>query len=87
MTEPAALDLIIKGVDRIIEVTDDEVAAAMRMMFECTHNVCEGAGAAALAAANQEASVVSGRKIAVVASGGNVDQAVFADVLKTGQAR
>lgn len=85
--EPEALDLIIQGVDRIVAVTDDEVAAAMRMMFECTHNVCEGAGAAALAAANQEVSIVSGRKIAVVASGGNVDQAVFADVLKTGQAK
>ena len=79
--EPAALELIIEGVERIVQVTDDEVAAAMRMMFECTHNVCEGAGAAALAAATQEALRNSGRKVAVVASGGNVDQDVFADVL------
>jgi threonine dehydratase len=79
--EPAALELILKGVDRIVQVTDDEVSAAMRMMFECTHNVCEGAGAAALAAATQEASRIAGLKVAVVASGGNVDQDVFADVL------
>jgi threonine dehydratase len=79
--EPAALDLILKGVCRIVPVTDDEVSAAMRMMFECTHNVCEGAGAAALAAATQEKSRLRGRKVAVVASGGNVDQGVFADVL------
>lgn len=82
--EPEALAIIIKGVDRIVEVTDDEVAAAMRMMFECTHNVCEGAGAAALAAANQERLMISGCKIAVIASGGNVDQDVFAEILKTG---
>jgi threonine dehydratase len=80
--EPEALELILKGVDRIVPVTDDEVAAAMCMMFECTHNVCEGAGAAALAAAIQEKSRLAGRRVAVVASGGNVDQALFADVLK-----
>jgi threonine dehydratase len=79
--EPAALDMILEGVDRIVQVTDDEVSVAMRMMFESTHNVCEGAGAAALAAATQEKSRISGRKVAVVASGGNVDQDVFADVL------
>ena len=81
--EPAALELILQGVDRIVQVTDDEVSAAMRMMFECTHNVCEGAGAAALAAATQERSRISGRRVAVVASGGNIDQDVFADVLKS----
>jgi threonine dehydratase len=80
--EPAALELILEGVDRIVQVTDDEVSAAMRMMFECTHNVCEGAGAAALAAATQEKSRIAGRKVAVVASGGNIDQDVFSDVLK-----
>ena len=79
--EPAALELILKGVDRIVQVTDIEVSAAMRLMFECTHNVCEGAGAAALAAAIQEKSRIAGQKVAVVATGGNVDQGVFADVL------
>ena len=79
--EPAALKIILAGVERIVQVTDDEVSAAMRMMFECTHNVCEGAGAAALAAATQEKSRIAGSKVAIVASGGNVDQDVFADVL------
>ena len=83
--EAEALELILQGVDRIVQVTDDEVSAAMCMMFECTHNVCEGAGAAALAAALQEKGRLAGRKVAVVASGGNVDQDVFADVLKTGE--
>jgi len=51
------------------------------MMFECTHNVCEGAGAAALAAATQEKARIQGRKVAVIATGGNVDKDVFARVL------
>ncbi len=79
--EPQALELILRGVDRIVQVTDDEVSAAMRMMFECTHNVCEGAGAAALAAAMQEKGRINGKKTAIVATGGNVDQDVFAEVL------
>lgn len=52
--EQDALELMWRGVDRMVQVTDDEVEAAMRLLFECTHNVCEGAGAAALAAAAQE---------------------------------
>jgi threonine dehydratase len=79
--QPEALRVIAGGAERIVEVTDDEVAEAMRLMFECTHNTCEGAGAAALAAALQEKPVNRGRKIAVVASGGNVDRNVFAQVL------
>ena len=80
--EPAALEVILDGVDHIVEVSDDAVAGAISMMFECTHNVCEGAGAAALAAATQEAEFNSGRKVAVVASGGNIDQDILATVLK-----
>jgi len=79
--EPAALELIWQGVDRIVQVTDDEVAAAMRMLFECTHNVCEGAGAAAAAAAVMEKTRIAGRKVAVILSGGNIDRDVFAAVL------
>lgn len=82
--EPEALELILQGVDRIVQVSDDEVSMAMRMMFECTHNVCEGAGAAALAAAFQEKSRLAGSRVAVVASGGNIDQDVFAGVLSSG---
>lgn len=79
--EAAALELIWQGVDRIVQVTDEEVAAAMRALFECTHNTVEGAGAAAFAAATQEAPQLAGRKVAVIVSGGNVDRDVFADVL------
>ncbi len=82
--DPDALELIVKGVDRIVQVTDDEVAAAMCTLFECTHNTCEGAGAAAVAAAAQERSRIAGRRIAVVVSGGNIDRDVFTSVLGGG---
>ena len=79
--DDAALDLIWQGVARVLEVTDDEVAAAMRLCFSATHSVAEGAGAAPLAAAKQERDRNRGRRIALVLSGGNVDREVFARVL------
>jgi threonine dehydratase len=79
--DPAALELIWQGVDRIVQVTDEDVAGAIRLLFECTHNASEGAGAAALAAAVKEAPWMAGRKIAVILSGGNIDRDVFAAVL------
>lgn len=79
--QPEALEVIWKSVDRIVEVTDSEVAEAMRVIFTSTHNVAEGAGAAAVAAALQEKARLSGRRVAVVLSGGNVDRQLFAEVL------
>ena len=79
--EKSALELIWEGVERIVQVSDTEIAESMRMMYECTHNVCEGAGAAAIAAALQDSAKNIGRKVAVIASGGNVDRDVFAKIL------
>ncbi len=76
-----ALAHILAGVRRIVEVTDDEVKQAMRDLFECTHNVAEGAGAAALAAVTKDAQKLEGNKVAAILSGGNVDRDVFAKVL------
>jgi threonine dehydratase len=76
-----ALEVMLENVDHIIRVTDDEVAAAMRVMFTDTHNVVEGAGAAGLAAATKELPTLKGKRVALIATGGNVDQDVFASVL------
>ncbi len=79
--EPAALKIILREVDEIVSVTDDEVAQAMRALFADTHNVAEGAGAAALAALRQQRERWAGRSVGLALSGGNVDSAVFARVL------
>jgi threonine dehydratase len=82
---PEALAPLRAGLARVVEVTDAEVAAAMRALFSDTHNVAEGAGAAALAALLQERAQaperVAGRRVAAVLCGGNVDADVFARVL------
>jgi threonine dehydratase len=76
-----ALEVMLENVDHIVRVTDEEVAAAMRVMFTDTHNVIEGAGAASLAAATKELLTLKGKRVALIATGGNVDQDVFARVL------
>jgi threonine dehydratase len=76
-----AVDIMRRGAARLVQVSDDEVAAAMRIMYRTTHNVAEGAGAAALAALLQEAPRQQGRRVAVVLTGGNVDTEVLATVL------
>ena len=79
-----ALQVIRSNIDHIVQVSDDEVAAAMRAMYIDTHNVVEGAGAAPLAAALKEAPALKGKKAALIACGGNVDHDVLARVLMGG---
>jgi threonine dehydratase len=76
-----ALDWLSRGLSRVVRVTESQVAEAMAQLFECTHNVAEGAGAAAWAAAVAERAHLAGRRTAVVLSGGNVDRPVFQQVL------
>src|SRR5271168_5292371 len=64
-----ALAVIAKGAARITLVSDDEIAAAIRAYWSDTHNLAEGAGAAALAAATKERSRLKGRKVGLVMSG------------------
>jgi threonine dehydratase len=72
-----AFALIRKGASRIVQVTDDEVATAIRAYWTDTHNLAEGAGAAALAAALQEKSRLKGKRVGLVLSGGNIDFDLF----------
>lgn len=78
---PEAMAMIWAGVDRIVQVDDDDIAAAMRLIYESTHNVAEGAGAAAIAAISKEREQLKGKRVAAVLSGGNVDRDVYAKVL------
>ena len=79
--DPEALDIIRRGAARILTVSEAEMRRAMRILFSDTHNIAEGAGAAALAAALQERGRVAGERVAVIQSGGNIDRTLFAEVL------
>ena len=76
-----SIAIMVANVERIVEVTDAELAEAMRAIFRMTHNVAEGAGAAAYAAAWREREHLRGRRVALTLTGGNVDAPLFTDVL------
>jgi threonine dehydratase len=76
-----AMETIWSNVSRFVEVSDAEIVEAMRAYYQDTHNLAEGAAAAALAAAIREAPSLKGRRIGLVLTGANVDGAVFATVL------
>ena len=83
-----AVDIVRKGADRVLTVTEDEIADAIRTLYETTHNVAEGAGAAALAALMKDGHGTDGGRAsdrcAIVMSGGNIDRASLATVLAGG---
>jgi threonine dehydratase len=79
--DPHALDIIRRGADRIVEVSEPEIAEAIGIYFTDTHTVAEGAGAATLAALLKERGRMRGRRVGLVLSGQNIDRAVMAEVL------
>ena len=79
MPEPFAI--INGGAARVVDVTEDEIAGAMRTLYMETHNVAEGAGAAAYAGLMQERKLHAGKRVAAVLTGGNIDSDLFAAVL------
>jgi threonine dehydratase len=76
-----ALELMLKGAERIARVSDDEIEAAQRAYFSDTHNVAEGAAGAALAAILQDSRAAKDGPIGVIFTGGNVDANSFQRVL------
>ena len=71
-----------RGAARIVAVSEDEIAEAVRLYFTATHNLAEGAGAAPLAALMQEKERYAGRRVGLILSGGNIDMAVLAQILR-----
>ncbi|MEL6521361.1 MAG: threonine dehydratase [Pseudomonadota bacterium] len=69
------------GAERIVSVSDDAIAEAIRVLYADTHNLSEGAGAAPLAALMQEKEQMAGRKVAVILCGGNIDRDWFHTIL------
>jgi threonine dehydratase len=77
-----AVAIIKDGAARVVRVSEDEIAEAIRIYYATTHNLAEGAGAAPLAALLKERERVAGRRAGLILSGGNIDMPVFAQVLR-----
>jgi len=77
-----ALEIIRNGASRVVRVSEDEIAEAIRLYFTTTHNLAEGAGAAPLAALMKEKSRYAGKRVGLVFSGGNIDMPMLEKVLR-----
>src|SRR5262249_33364827 len=75
------LGILIQNLDDFILVTDDDLFAAIRMLFDHTHNIAEGAGAAAMAAAVKLKDQLAGKKVALDLSGGNITSETLKRIL------
>ena len=82
--DPVAFEIIRKRAERIVEVSDAEIAAAIRILFSDTHTLAEGAGAAALAALIRERDRQAGRRVGVIVTGQNIDRPWMQAVLSGG---
>jgi threonine dehydratase len=84
IADEEALGIVLREAEDIVAVTDAEVSEAMRILFSDTHNIAEGAGAAALAALIRHKDRWGGAAAGIALTGGNVDSEVFARVLAGG---
>ena len=82
--DPDAVAIVNAGAARVVAVSEDEIADAMRAYYTDTHNVAEGAGAAPLAALMRERDAMRGKRVALILSGGNIDREVYLRVLGGG---
>lgn len=75
------LRLMLEGLDAMVLVSEDEIRQSIVRLLRTTHNLAEGAGAAALAGAWTLRESLAGQKVVVVLSGGNIDLATLRWVL------
>jgi threonine dehydratase len=77
-----AFEIVKNGAARIVLVSEEEIAEAIRIYYTTTHNLAEGAGAAPLAALLKEKHRYAGKRVGLILSGGNIDMPVFAQILR-----
>ncbi len=79
--DEAAISAIVEGAARIVQVSEDDCAEAVRVLYRTTHNLAEPAGAVATAALLIERERQAGRRVATVLTGGNLDGHLLTEIL------
>jgi threonine dehydratase len=82
--DPTAIEIIVGGAARIVQISDDECADAVRLLMRCTHHLVEPSGAAAMAgliADQRDHADVAGRRLGAIVTGGNMDASILSEIL------
>lgn len=81
---PTAIEIIVGGAARIVQITEDQCADAVRLLMRCTHHLVEPSGAAALAGLivdQRNDGHVAGRRLGAIVTGGNMDASILSEIL------
>jgi threonine dehydratase len=78
------LPLIVRYVDHIVTVEEEEIANAILLLLEREKILAEGAGAAALAAVLQHKIGLQGKRVGVLVCGGNIDVTLLSRIIERG---
>ena len=84
VTFDLTFDILRRELDDLITLSEEELEGGVRLALDATHNLAEGAGAASLAAAIKLQDRLHGQRIVCVMSGGNIDRATLAKILRSG---
>ena len=76
--------ILQKGLSDIIEVTEDDIAEAVGLLFSLANVKAEPTGALGLAAVLSQPGRFRGKSVCCVVSGGNVDPEVYCRLLRSG---
>jgi len=79
--QEAAMEVIWKGCERMVRVSEEDLREAVIALYRDTHNIAEGAGAAAFAALFKEREKMTGKRVGVILSGGNIDLELFQRII------
>lgn len=74
-------EIIKSGVSEIIEVSDENIAEAVRLLFGLANLKSEPTGALTLGAILENKELFTGKKVCAVVSGGNVDTEIYRKIL------
>jgi threonine dehydratase len=78
------LPLVQKYVDDVVTVDEEEIANAILLLLEREKTLAEGAGAAAMAALLNHKLPLTGKKVAVLVCGGNIDVTLLSRIIERG---
>jgi threonine dehydratase len=74
--------ILATELDDVVTLSEAELAEGVRLAIRTTHNLAEGAGAAALMAAKKMGDALRGKKVVSVMTGGNIDTETLRKILQ-----
>jgi threo-3-hydroxy-L-aspartate ammonia-lyase len=76
-------EILRSGLDYVVEVSEDQIREALRMLFELANLKAEPTGALSVGAILAQPERFKGKRVCCVISGGNADPNLYADLISS----